>query len=708
MKTKAIFWLASVAFLPGIAHAQTTTAAEEELETPNDIVVTAQRYEQRLQDVPMSISAVTARDIQARNSELLEELQYSVPGLSTYGYGVGASSTQLRGVSNISGAATVGIYYDETPLTTINAGLDPSVKLLDLERVEVLRGPQATLYGEGSMGGVIRYIPAAPNLGSVSGWLDGEWSDTRGGAGNYVLSGAINLPVVTDVVGVRVAANYERRGGWIDRALTGERNINEADLFSVRGTLRINPTDRFDFSLLGLYQKSRQDSENFGVDGTTTDRVPTPIVDRMTFIQAKASYDLDFATLTGIGGYIDRRNTNVLDITGLLTSLLPVLGPPGFITAVPLSTASDFKIYNAELRLASQGSGPLTYAIGATYRNLKQDLLQATSTAPGTLPFVLLSASGPSRNTSYAVYGELGYEILPALTATVGARYYEEHKRRRVDQISFGTPITDLNDGKFNSFNPRFNLSYQFSRDALFYGSVAKGFRSGGFNLTSAGLAGGVVVPPTYEPDVIWTYEGGGRVSLADNRLVLDASVYRNIWTRVQTVTSAPGSPTAFTTNSGRVTGWGVDFSATARPTNALSLSATFGWNNMEYKTNTNDKLRGDPVDGAARLSYSASLDYRPELGDDVTGIFRIDYQHAGRGQITVRSFGGAGIISERPKRDLVNLRVGVALGAIELTAFASNLFNEDAPILIGPYGAIADNIEQRPRTLGISASTRF
>jgi iron complex outermembrane receptor protein len=379
MNTAIKLMMASAACLPGMARAQAQAvlnpdqaAAADKAAAPdrailsgNDIIVTAQRFAQRLQDVPISISAVTSKDIQARNSELLEELQYSVPGLSTYGYGVGASSTQLRGVSNISGAATVGIYYDETPLTTVNAGLDPSVKLLDLERVEVLRGPQATLYGEGSMGGTIRYIPASPLLDRTSGSVDGEWSDTKGGANNYVLSSMINLPVVTDVVGVRVAANYERRGGWIDRPATGDKNTNGADLYSVRATLRLKPTDRFDFLLLGLYQKSTQDSENFGVDGRTTDRLPTPISDRMTLIQAKANYDLDFATLTGIAGYIDRRNTNLLDITGLLTGLLPVLGPPGFVTVVPLNTASQFKIYNGELRLASQGSGPLTYAVVA-------------------------------------------------------------------------------------------------------------------------------------------------------------------------------------------------------------------------------------------------------------------------------------------------------------------------------------------------------
>ncbi|MDT9600591.1 TonB-dependent receptor [Sphingosinicella rhizophila] len=705
--TGAKFWLAGVAFLPGIVHAQTVENVREPVGPDNDIVVTAQRYEQRLQDVPISITAVTDEEIQARNAKLLADLQYAVPGLSMFGYGVGASYTQLRGVSNISGAATVGIYYDETPFTLSSVGLDPSAKLLDMERVEVLRGPQATLYGEGSMGGTIRYIPEAPQLDRIGGWAEGQWSDTKDGANNYVLEGAVNLPIVTDKIGVRIAASYERVGGWIDSVTTGERDINSADLYTVRGTLRLKPTDRLDVSLLGLYQKSAQDNQNFGVDQTTMAALETPLRDRTIFIQAKASYDFDFATLTGIAGYIDRDNSNTLDITSLYGPFLPLLGiPPGFITAIGLETVSEFKVYNGELRLASQGDGRLRWALGATFRNLEQTTTQSSTTAPNSLPFVLLLAGGPLENKSHAVYAELGYKIVPNLTATVGARYYSEHKTQRIESSNLGATSLDIGDGKFHSFNPRVNLSYEFSREAMIYANVAKGFRSGGFNLTSAG--GGVIpVPPTYEPDEIWTYEAGGKLALARNRLVLDASVYRSIWSDVQAVTTAPGSALVYITNSGRVTGWGVDFSATARPVRALTLSGTFGWNNLAYTTTTADKFEGDPVDGAARLSYSASLDYRPMLTQAMTGIFRIDFQHAGRGQITVRNYVPA-LIRERPERDLLNVRAGVGFGPVELTVFANNLFNEKAPILIGPYGAIAENIEQRPRTIGISASTRF
>jgi hypothetical protein len=158
--------------------------------------------------------------------------------------------------------------------------------------------------------------------------------------------------------------------------------------------------------------------------------------------------------------------------------------------------------------------------------------------------------------------------------------------------------------------------------------------------------------------------------------------------------------------NSGRVNGWGVDFSASAHPTPALTLSASYGWNNLDYATDTADKQKGDPVDGAVRESWSASLEYRRPIAGDTQGFFRADYQHAGRGQITLRNFGGQ--IIERPARDLVNLRVGLALERFEISVFANNVFNENAPIIVGPFGVLLENVEQRPRVIGLNVKAKF
>ena len=696
--------------LPATAHAQTDgqdVPDVAEAAQAGDIIVTAQRSEQRLQEVPISISVIGSKELGARAATELKDLQYSVPGFSTFEYGVGRQFVQMRGISNTIGSSTVGIYLDETPLGLDTQGEVFNVRLLDLERVEVLRGPQATLYGQGSMGGTIRYIPAAPDLDRMSGSVEGEYSSTKGGANGGKLVGVLNLPLATDKVGLRVVAGYERIGGFIDNIATGERNINQADIYTLRGNLLVNATDRLSLSLLGLYQKSKQDNQDFGVSYRTSALVPTPIKDRYTLIQAKLDYDLDFAELSVSGSHIDRHNEIQFDFSPFYVPILPLFGiPAGFIDRVAYPADTDYKIYSGEVRLASQSDGPLGWQLGATYRDLKTNQISITGTAPGTLPFSILDFRQFSRNKSYALYGELNYAFTPQLRATAGLRYFSERKRQVTDSSSFGVATLDANRGSFESLNPRFNLSYAFTPDSMLFANVAKGFRSGGFNTTSAG--GGVVtIPPSYDSDQIWTYELGTKHQLLGNKLILDASVYRSEWSKVQSYTFAPGSAIQIVTNSGKVSGWGVDLSVTARPARSLTLSATYGWNNLEFDTATGDKAKGDPIDGAVRESWSASADFRPALTDHVTGIFRIDYQHAGSGQITLRNFVPPQIVA-RPGRDLVNLRIGASVGEVEVALFANNLFDENVPNIVGPFGVIAENVEQRPRVIGLSASARF
>lgn len=296
--------IASTALLPAAAHAQSTAPAPADRVTgtsPADIVVTAQRHEQRLQDVPLSVSAIAGSEIRARGVTDLKDLEYSVPSLSTFEYGVGQQVVQLRGIATTSGSSTVGLYLDETPLGLDTQGNPLNVRLYDMERVEVLRGPQATLYGQGSMGGTIRYIPAAPQLDRVSGSFDGEFSSTKGGGDNGKAVAVLNQPIVKDVVGVRLVAGYERIGGYIDNVVTGEKDINSANIYTVRGTLLAKPTDRLSLSLMGDFQESRQASQDFGIDYKTKANFRQPLNDRYGLFQAKASYDLDFAELSASG-----------------------------------------------------------------------------------------------------------------------------------------------------------------------------------------------------------------------------------------------------------------------------------------------------------------------------------------------------------------------------------------------------------------------
>lgn len=225
--TKWIFALmASTALVPVGAQAaeataegdtatQATTEGNAE-SSSGDIIVTAQRYEQRLQDVPISISVLGKDELESRNVGTLSELQYAVSGLSLFEYGPGKEYIQMRGLATISGAATVGVYLDETPVASETTGASLTVRMLDMERVEVLRGPQATLYGDSSMGGTIRYIPTAPKFDTVSGSAEVEYNGTKGGSAGYKAVGVVNLPLGENAA-VRLVGGYERVGGYTPR-----------------------------------------------------------------------------------------------------------------------------------------------------------------------------------------------------------------------------------------------------------------------------------------------------------------------------------------------------------------------------------------------------------------------------------------------------------------------------------------------------------
>lgn len=690
--------------------------AQAETAQQGEIIVTAQRRQQRLQDVPMSVTAVTGQEIRARNVTDLADMQYAVPGLSIVKYGPSNDYVQIRGISTAVGRPTVGVYLDELPITSDQGLTSADVRLLDLQRVEVLRGPQATLYGEGSMGGTIRYITAPPDLDQVSGSADAEINDTKGGGMGWRASAILNAPLVTDRVGLRVVGAYEKDGGWIDRASTGEKNINSIKLATIRGTLRIKPSDNLDISLLGLYQRTRQPNLNFGRDDVTNTTVPWTNNGDLDIFQANARYDFGSMNFVASAGYLNNKNLTQYDLSPFYVPFLiapPPFGlglPVGFITEVGFPRRRHVKTFTSQARLASRSDGIFSWIVGAEYRNSDFVASSTTFTEPNDLGFVLLGADQTNKSRSLALYGEATLRPMQGLSILAGLRQYSDRERLDATSVSFGFPSIDTGAHTFHSLNPRFNVSYEFTRNSMVYVNVAKGFRSGGFNLTSAG--GGVVeIPPTYQPDKVWTYEAGTKHTLLDGRLYFEGAVYRTIWTDIQSFIFAPGSAITITANSGTVKGWGVDLSATARPVEGLTLTGAYGWNNLHYTSVAAsafnpDKAVGDPVDFAVRKSWAASLDYRRPVFRDTDGFFRADYQHAGPSQVTLRNFGNQ--IIKRPARDLVNIRAGLDFHRFEVSAFAQNLFDERAPNLIGPFGTITEDIEQQPRVIGLGARVSF
>lgn len=694
---------------PGFAGAQESSNSGS-MQKVEEIIVTAQRHEQSLQSVPISLTVLTGEDLVARGATQLEDVQYTIPGLSSFQYGPGQQFIQLRGVSSTLGVPTIGQYLDEMPISGDSSFGSIDVRMLDMERVEVLRGPQPTLYGESSMGGTVRYVTARPRLTELSAAVEAEVGTMEDGAESYKLNAMIDIPLRKDVLGVRLVGGYQEDGGWVDNRTTGVNDQNGLTIKTLRGTLLFRPGPQTELSVMVLHQELDQDAQNFGVNRSSLGAVAQYSVDDYDLVNGVVSHD--FASginFTYSLGYLDRTRELAVDITpfylGLVTGSLGF--PPGFIDEIAIHQFPELKVITHEARLSSQNNDFFNWTVGAYSRDSKSPNNASTITSPGTLPFQLSAAHTRSKSQSWAVFGDVSFQLTESLNLLLGMRYYQDDRELASNNTSLGFSSSEFNSGTFDSVNPRLNLSYEFSPTTMVYFNAAKGFRSGGFNSQAAG-GGLVAVPPTYQPDEMWSYEIGTRNQLMDGRLRLEGSVYRNDWRDVQSNNFLlTGSGVAAVTNGGNASGWGVDLSATWIPVEGLSIAATYGWNNMEHDSDTADKNPGDPLDFVVPVSYSASVNYRRPLFGSTHGFVRVDYQHADESQITIRGFLNDQIIP-MPGRDLVNVRTGLEFGSVEVSVFLDNALDEDAPIVVGPFGVLLENVEQRPRTVGVTLRTRF
>ena len=690
--------------LASAAQAQDASGTSSEpAATLQEVVVTAQRRTQREIDVPVSISAIDASTIAATGAQDLEDLQFTVPGFSIRSYGAGSANyEQLRGISSAFGLPTISNYFGELPMNIDANGVEVPMPLIDLERVEVLRGPQPTFYGEGSMGGTIRYIPAAPSLEQTSAEVTSGLDSMNGNGLGWLTNGYLNLPLSSNELGLRLAGGYEKDSGWIDRVPSGETDINDAEIGTARATLLAKLGDGSDVTLLFQHVKTSQPNQNFGIDGKTYLSVATPVDTETNLASVVLRINLGFAELVETPGYMTYSARTTDDLTPFYLPYLSEFGlPAGYITEIPENSRTDDHTFTNELRLVSKSGGPLSWATGVDYRDARLDLDAASATYPNTLPFDLLTDDEALPDKSWALWADSGYAITSKWQASVGVRYYHDEVSSATDTISFGAPQDSAGQATFTSTNPRFDLSYRVASNSLLYFDAAKGFRSGGFNA-------GYAAQKSYDPDELWTYELGSKGLYFNRKLQLEAAVYYNDWKGVQTEFFTPLGLEE-TTNGGRVEGEGTDLSAILNPLTGLQLGATLGWNNMSYKQvpANGDKDVGDPPDFTVRQSWSAFTDYRRAVWSGASAYGRIEVQHANRALLTLRSPEYASFI-DLPARTLLDFRLGLSFARYDVAAFCDNALNESNPIIKGPFGVISENVEQRPREYGVTATLRF
>jgi iron complex outermembrane receptor protein len=699
----------ALALLPVPCFAQST---DPQINDGAEIVVTAQKREQKLLDVPLSITAVGGEEIAKRGAQAIEDLQYSVPGLSITQFAPGSQRATIRGISVYSGLPAVGVYLDEMPLNTESAATGQDVRLFDIKRVEVLRGPQGTLYGQGAMGGTIRYITNDVDFSGVEAAAGGEIAAVDAGGTDWMGQAMVNVPLVTDRVGIRVAGVYQNYGGWIDNPVLGEENFNHGYTYALRAKLGAKLTDRLNLTITGQYQDTDINSQSASdADRQTFEKLPAALRSKVTLVNAILSYDLDFATLLSSTGWIRRRDFQTQDLGPAFIPILEAPAPFGFgypagtFDTIAYEGLTKSNIFAQELRLASSGAGPFNWTFGGFYRNSRSVMDFSSTPDPDIVPVQLYGQTGiyPANSESWAVFGEASYQLVPTLTLLVGGRYFSDKRIQNSSSTIFGASAVDVAEDSFHSFSPRFNLSWQPNDQINLYANVAKGFRSGGFNPSSAG-AGLGDVPAAYEPDTIWTYELGGKFQTADRKLSGELAVYRNEWSDVQSATNFAGLPIVFTTNAGKLNGWGVDGSLTWLPVSAVTLTVTGGWNNMEYRSLTAEHMPGDPADYVPKFTGSASAEYRFDVGS-MPGFVRFDYQHSSPFQIFLRNIQTTP--TKTDTQDIINARIGLSGDAWNASFFVRNLTNKNY-ITYPAFGTKIYPTRMEPRQIGVSFSVKY
>jgi iron complex outermembrane receptor protein len=707
MKSRwAYLYCVSAVALAGSPAFAAEAAPQNEL---SEVIVTAQKREQRLIDVPMAVSVVGAEELAQRNIESVQDLSFAVPGLTMREDGPGSYTIFLRGLANQSGSgALVSQYLDEVPLSL--SGYDQlSPQPLDFARVEVLKGPQGTLYGQGSAGGTIRYITNRPKLDRVEGNVEGMLYGVEHGELGGKATGVINVPLVKDVLALRLAGSYEDGGGWIDQPEAGIKDGNGTKLINFRAKLLWAPTDRLQAeAMIQLHRADTKLGLGFEEPDRTVDigpdrsKVLIPKKFDFTIYNLEVRYDLGFADLVSATSYIDHDHQYPF-------TYIPRAGnfSYGYVEG------NDDRFLNAdqfsqEVRLSSSGK-PLEWTVGAFYRDSERTLVAdyEYAYAPagdlyaggGTL-YDNLYYRDHSTSKSYSLFADAAYHVNDRLTAGAGVRYFHD---KQTSVIEYAPNTGPLQRASFHSVDPRVYVSYRYAEQANLYASFGKGFRSGGFN--SAPFE-------PYNPEKIYTYELGTKASVAGGALQFELvgfyTQYKDMVRR--RLTQVNGAYLSESSNIGEVEVKGVEFGAAWRPVRALTVTANGSYLRSKItQTDPGDvvNLPGDRTDYTPRWSYTLGAKYDFDWAGGVPGFARVDFEHRDKVTYIDRSSFFASVLPQTSDSlDLLNASIGAKFEAVNVEVFATNLTDENHSI--DPYRGWANANRTRPRTVGVKVGYAF
>jgi outer membrane receptor protein involved in Fe transport len=746
-------------FICAPVMAQTADAPDGSTAEAQDqeIVVTASKREERLRDVPSAITALTSETLETQGIKDFRDYATLVPGLAQRDLGApGLGTVILRGLNTgpAQSTPTTAFYIGETPFTAAgfitNAALfTPAPDIADLERIEVLKGPQGTLYGASSLGGLVRFVLKKPDATRMSGDVRVEMSAIDGGGVGYGVHAAINVPLVTDVLAVRASGFYRRAPGFTDNVGTGTKNVNRSDLYGGRVGLRFTPSADLSIDLSGEIQNI--DNEGYAQVDTISGTLK-PIYGpykyrnfgdfgaklKYRIASANVDYDVGPGSIVTTASYAYYNSLIELDYTDSYVplaraSLAPVstllFGVP-IDTLIPANSKANatnsprLKKISAETRFVSKRLGPVQFVVGAFYTDEENYVpiylyltdVNGVRRAP---PFdMLLRSESPSTYREIAGFGNATFYLADNLDVTGGIRYARNKQHIQI-----------AGDRATLFFLPRAHPTFDTTQTATtylatvrwrptdrlsLYARAASGYRPGGPQNNPTPPPGAQTV---IRPDSVWNYEAGMKGTFLDGRLSADLSVFRIDWSDIQLNTLVGG--VALQGNAGAAVVDGFELSLLARPSHMLSVGANIGHTNaritkVDAGVSTSIGARaGDRLPLTPGWTAAVFADQQIAFSSDLTGSlgatlrFQSDMPSSYPGSLLNPNI-------KLPEITTLDLRGGLDFGQFRLQARVENLFDR-----IGYTTAVTNKLFPaqpvptqvtviRPRTFSLSVGFEF
>jgi len=751
------YTLALIALATATASAAATgpsgDASDEASNAPptlNEVIVTATRRNERLQDVPLSITAFSQEDLSQKGIVGFEGIARETPGAVLNVASDNNFRLTARGISTNGWGAglqtTTTIYLDELPISTVGNTVTQNPNLFDVERVEFLRGPQGTLFGSGSLSGALRILTHSPDLTNfdASALVDLGYTPD-GGALRQRYDGMVNIPLVTDTLGLRIVSFYRNEDGYIDNVGTGVKNSNSLLDAGGRALLLWKPSDRFSVKLMGSYENSDPkdsslSSPSLGERKRISSR-PDLYTAKTQIYNATLDFKFDFANLISSTTYSVSGQQFIVDLAGTFADTVPFFLVDRFQSRAVVQ----------ETRLVSASGGPFDWVAGSFFLHRDTIINGVDESSPEFLAARGITGLGPeavfsrfpsdTRTYELAGFGDLTYHITGKLSVTGGVRY--GRYGGTVDTFA-GTNTAYFVNALFGipgplAINPvpptttkyptaekaswKASVTYEPSRNMTEYVTISTGYRTPVYNSRAGSVStvnpNDVVIPTGAGSDGLTNYEVGLKGHWLDSKLTANLAAYYIDWRNIQVQANRQSDSVQFATNVGRASSKGLEAEVTVTPIRDLVFGLNGSWNDAKVtELSTQEAVISGAVNGARlaspHLQGSLFGSYNYRFTRSTSGFSSFQVEHVGSFPNGFPNTpGSAGKLNPlygfTDAYTYVNLQTGIGIGKTTTTLYVENLANSNAVVYIHPEAFVDSRYSVlRPRTLGVRFGYQF